>query len=248
MEKYGVDIVINSHCHPDHVSGNHLFEGKELWIPQERAVETGAIACLAKRLVGPDASIMANWENFVRQELGMRDYSHTSTFRNNERLDFGGISLQAIHTPGHLDDHYCFLEPDSNCLLTFDVDLTTFGPFYGNPESDISRFRTSLKKISGLAPSVIASSHRLPVHEHVEEELQDFAAKIERNQNRVITVLDVPRSLDEVCALKPIYGKYIPGLEVIYGFFERNMVEKHLKEMVTAGQVKIREGQYSMNR
>ena len=144
MEKYGVDIVINSHCHPDHVSGNCLFDGKELWIPQERSEETGAIKRLAERLVGPDASIMADWEHFVRQGLGMRDYRHTKTFRDNDRLDFGGIALQMIHTPGHLDDHYCFLEPEANVLLTFDVDLTTFGPFYGNPEADISLFRYSL--------------------------------------------------------------------------------------------------------
>ncbi len=142
-DHYGVDVVINSHCHPDHVSGNHLFEGQELWIPKERAAETGAIPRLAHRLVGPDRQIMTNWENFVRKELGMRDYCHTRTFVDNQRLDFGGITLQAVHTPGHLDDHYCFLE-------------------------------------------------------------------------------------------------------VIYGLFERHMVEKHLLEMVMAGQVECRDGKYDV--
>ncbi|MFZ5569981.1 MAG: MBL fold metallo-hydrolase [Thermodesulfobacteriota bacterium] len=237
METHGVDLIINSHCHPDHVSGNHLFAGKELWVPRERAAETGAIERLAGRLVGPDPIIMDAWKHFVRKDLGMRDYRHTGTFGDKQRLDFGGISLLAIHTPGHLDDHYCFLEPENNVLLTFDVDLTTFGPFYGNPEADLPSFRASLEKIRAIAPSMVASSHRLPVRDRIAEELQGFAVKIDRNQARVAAVLDVPRSLDDICALKPIYGKYIPGLEVIYGFFERQMVEKHLQEMAAAGLV-----------
>ena len=244
-EEHGVDVVINSHCHPDHISGNHLFEGKDLWVPQERSAETGTLENLARRLVGPDPQIINSWLTFARRDLGMRDYHHTKTFQDEERFDFGGITLQAIHTPGHLADHYCFLEPCSNCLLSFDVDLTTFGPFYGNPEADIPAFRRTLKKIKALSPATIASSHRRPVGEQVMEELQDFTAKIDRNGKRVLSVLDQPRILDEICLSKPIFGKYIPGLEVMYTFFERHMVEKHLDEMVKNGQVAFRDGCYS---
>jgi hypothetical protein len=60
----------------------------------------------------------------------------------------------------------------------------------------------------------------------------------------VAAVLDVPRSLDEICARKPIYGKYPAGREVIYGFFEHHMVEKHLQEMVLTGLVKEQDGKY----
>lgn len=244
MADYGIDVVINSHCHPDHVAGNHLFEGRELWVPNERSAETGAIDALARRLVGPDPRIMDNWVNFVRDGLGMRDYRHTKTFCDGDVLTFGGISLQAIHTPGHLADHYCFLEPESNMLLTFDVDFTTFGPFYGNPEADILDFRASLAKIRALQPSVMASSHRMPIQEKVAEELDSFESKIDRNRDRVAAVLGTPRSLDAICALKPIYGKYIKGLEVIYGFFERWMVKKHLDEMVQTGQAECEAGNY----
>jgi glyoxylase-like metal-dependent hydrolase (beta-lactamase superfamily II) len=245
METYGVDLVINSHCHPDHVSGNHLFAEKELWVPEERAAETGAVERLAKRLVGPDPVVMDHWKNFVRQGLGLDDYRHTKTFGDNELLDFGGIRFRTIHCPGHLDDHYCLLEPDSGLLLSFDIDLTTFGPFYGNPEADIQLFRASMKKIISMQPRAIAGSHRLPVYENIIEELQSFDAKFDRNQDRVSSALDVPRSLDEICALKPIYGKYPSELEIIYGFFERHMVEKHLQEMIKAGLVERQDEKYA---
>jgi glyoxylase-like metal-dependent hydrolase (beta-lactamase superfamily II) len=246
LATYDVDVVINSHCHPDHVSGNHLFAGKELWVPEQRLAEVGAVSCLCRRLVGPDPGVMAAWAFFARQGLGMEDYLPTKTFRDGDILDFGGLSLQAVHTPGHLDDHYCFLEPDENILLSFDIDLTGFGPFYGNPESDIALFKASLNRIMDIHPRVVASSHRLPVVENVREELLAFKEKFVRNEKRVSAALDVPRSLDEICLLKPIFGKYIPGLEVIYTFFERCMVEKHLEEMTQTGRVKIQDGKYSV--
>jgi glyoxylase-like metal-dependent hydrolase (beta-lactamase superfamily II) len=246
LTAFDVDVVINSHCHPDHVSGNHLFEGRELWVPEQRAAEVGLVGRLCRRLVGPDPEVMAAWEFFARQGLGMRDYRPTKTFRDGDLLDFGGLSLRAVHTPGHLDDHYCFLEPDENILLSFDIDLTGFGPFYGNPESDIALFRASLDRIMDLGPRVVASSHRPPVRENVMEELAAFREKFDRNAERVAAVLDVPRALDEICGLKPVFGKYIPGLEVIYTFFERCMVEKHLEEMVRQGRVKLRDGKYSV--
>ncbi len=246
LDTYDVDVVINSHCHPDHVAGNHLFAGRELWVPEQRATEIGAIKQLSRRLMGSDPTVRAFWETFVQEGLDMADYSPTRTFVDGELLDFGGIVLQAVHTPGHLDDHYCFLEPARNILLTFDIDLTGFGPFYGNPESDIALFKTSLDRIMDIRPRVVAGSHRLPVETDVLEELLAFKAKFDRNEKRVAAVLDEPRSLDDICEKKPIFGKYLPGLEVLYTFFERCMVEKHLAEMVGTGRASCRKGLYSL--
>ena len=244
LREYDVDVVINSHCHPDHVAGNHLFAGKELWVPGQRLDETGTIERLSRRLMGPDPKARAAWETFVQKGLEMEDYFPTRTFDDGDILEFGGLSLQAVHTPGHLDDHYCFLAPEENIMLTFDIDLTGFGPFYGNPEADIGRFKASLDRIMDMRPRVVAGSHRPPVTGNVAEELLAFKGKFDRNEQRIAAVLDVPRDVDELCILKPIFGKYIPGLEVLYGFFERCMVEKHLEEMTRQESVRFRDGKY----
>jgi glyoxylase-like metal-dependent hydrolase (beta-lactamase superfamily II) len=246
LREFDVDVVINSHCHPDHVSGNHLFAGKALWVPRQRLAETGTIKRLSRRLMGPDPAARAAWEAFVQKGLEMEDYCPTQTFDDGDILEFGGISLQAVHSPGHLDDHYCFLEPEENIMLTFDIDLTGFGPFYGNPEADIDRFKASLDKIRDMRPRIVAGSHRPPVTVDVAEELLAFKAKFDRNEKRIAAVLDVPRNLDEICDLKPIFGKYIPGLETLYGFFERCMVEKHLADMTRQGHVTFQDGHYCL--
>ncbi len=247
METYEVDMIINSHCHPDHVAGNHIFKDTPLWVPEERAGETGVVKVLSKRLVGPDKTIMDLWENWVRTSLSMADYRHTDTFREGHIFDFGGVSLQAVHTPGHLEDHYCFLEPENNILFSFDVDLSTFGPFYGNPEADIDRLEATMDRIMEMEPACVASSHRLPVRENIMAELQAFKDKIARNQARVAGVMDVPRTLDEISSLKPIFGKYIPGLEVIYAFFEKYMIRKHLARMTDRDQVSLEGDVYTLS-
>ncbi|MCG8636429.1 MAG: MBL fold metallo-hydrolase [Desulfobacterales bacterium] len=238
METFEVDMVINSHCHPDHVAGNHLFKGRALWIPEERSRETGTVDLLSQRLLGPDQEAAAFWRNWVRTMLSMEDYEHTDTFGHGHVFDFGGVSLEAVHTPGHLADHYCFLEPGTNTLFSFDVDLSTFGPFYGNPEADIPEFEASMDKIMEMDPACVASSHRLPVQENVMDELTAFKKKITRNRNRIMKALDRAMTLDELCALKPIFGKYLPGVEVIYTFFERCMIEKHLEQMLEKGLIR----------
>ena len=247
IDRFGVDLVINSHCHPDHVSGNHLFAEKPLWVPRERHGETGAVATLSRRLVGPDPDIMAFWEDWVRSRLLLDDYEPTGTFGDGHVFDFGGVRLEALHTPGHLDDHYCFLEPDARILFSFDVDLTTFGPFYGNPEADIPLLAASMDRLTAIEPACVASSHRLPVTENIREALQDFKGKIKRNQRRVAGALDRPRTLAEICALKPIFGKYIPGVETIYAFFERCMIQKHLDLMASAGRVRMDGDRYILS-
>ncbi len=245
QEEYGVDFVINSHCHPDHVSGNHLFAGKDLWVPEQGRDQVGTVKLLSRRLVGPDQAVMDSWEKFAQEGLDLQDYTPTHTFGDGQAMDFGGITLEAVHTPGHLADHYCFLEPKENILLSFDIDLTGFGPFYGNPEADIPAFRASMDRIQGMQPRVVASSHRMPVREKVDEELEAFQDKIARNADRVASVLDVPRTLEDICARKPIFGKYIPGLEVIYTFFEGWMIRKQLDDMVDQGQVELKDGHYA---
>jgi len=247
MEDFEVDMVINSHCHPDHVSGNHIFKDKALWVPEERCGETGTVDLLSRRLVGPDKTVMTFWENWVRTMLYMGDYRYTDTFRDGHVFDFGGVRLEAVHTPGHLEDHYCFLEPKENILFSFDVDLSTFGPFYGNPEANLPQLEQSMDRIMALSPACVASSHRLPVKEKVMEELAAFKDKITRNQNRVAGALDSPRTLEELCILKPIFGKYIPGVELIYAFFEKCMVQKHLEQMASKSLVRMDGNKYLLS-
>lgn len=38
----------------------------------------------------------------------------SGTFRDNDAIHFGEVSLTALHTPGHTDDSYCFVLPSAH--------------------------------------------------------------------------------------------------------------------------------------
>jgi glyoxylase-like metal-dependent hydrolase (beta-lactamase superfamily II) len=236
-EQYRPDVVINSHCHPDHICGNAVFAGIDLLVPDIRTDEIGEIAKLARRLVGPDPQVMKYWQAWVRGTLGAGDYTPTGVFRDGEILDFGGVRLQAIHTPGHLDDHFCFFEPDKKILFSFDIDLTGFGPWYGNPECYIENFIQSIKSVMALKPEIIAPSHQAPVTEDCQGELQSFLDKFKRNDQRILRCLDSPSTLTEIVEHKPIYRRYPHREREIYLFFESHMVTKQLERLISLGRV-----------
>ena len=128
-----IDALIISHPHPDHILAWHVLEDRQLFLPAQTPESVGNLKRLGQRFVEgrQDAQY---WTWVAERQLGilpMRRPDHR--FDDGEILDFGSIQIQAIHAPGHLDDHYCFLETTSGTLFSIDIDFTGFGPRYGNP-------------------------------------------------------------------------------------------------------------------
>jgi len=169
-DRIPLDCVIASHSHPDHTAGNWLFDGLPLYAPRQAADTLGRLVPLSRRFVDP-APLRPAWRGFMRKTLGFRDAPPTHTFDDGHVFDFGRLKLTAVHTPGHVIDHYCFFEPTHGVLLSFDIDLTSFGPWYGHRESDIEQFKTSIRRVMALQPQVIVSSHKM-ISKHVQSLVQ----------------------------------------------------------------------------
>lgn len=100
----------------------------------------------------------------AERRLGIRPLRRPDRrFDAGDVLDFGAIQLLAIHAPGHLDDHYCFLKTKTGTLFSIDIDFTGFGPWYGSPEGDINRFRESVTMLRSLTFYLICASHKTPI-------------------------------------------------------------------------------------
>lgn len=87
-ETFAIDLVVNSHTHPDHFSGNHLFEGCELRVPSMFA---GIIADLEKmslRLAG-GGDAAREWLHLVKETLGHEATAPTATYDDGDLIDLG---------------------------------------------------------------------------------------------------------------------------------------------------------------
>ncbi len=234
---YHIYRIINSHSHPDHSAGNWIFQDdvKSIEVPLQGFSTSGNILSLSERFTEP-GEIAKKWRDYVPTMMGMKACKPTHSFDEKSIIEFGDVNLLPIHTPGHTIDHYCFYEPNEMVLFSFDIDLTTFGPWYGHRESSIREFKDSIKKIGELKIKTLVSSHRNMVTTHIYEQLEKFYQKIEDRTEKIRLLLhDRIQSLDQLIEKKPIYGNF-PYAEALLRFWEGEMIKKHITELQQKGE------------
>ncbi len=234
-ETFRIDIIINSHGHPDHSAGNWVFPDTPLYAPEMGAESHGRLELLSRRFF-PNWSQAEMWRRWIRETMGFQDRGPTHFFGDGHVFDFGHISLQAIHTPGHTKDHFCLLELENGILLTFDIDLTPFGPWYGNLESSLKDFRAAITKVRHIRPGVIASSHSAPLFDVLEDRIDSYEGVLEQRTQAIKEMIDQGATRSDIIKAKPIYG-YHPYARKILPLFEARMIDLHLEEMLEIGMI-----------
>ena len=233
-EKFRPDRIILSHGHPDHCSGSWLFPPERIWAPRERREETGDVRRMAERFVREE--IREYWIASMREEPGLRDFKAQNHFSGGHRFDFGGITMEAVHAPGHTDDHYCFYFPAQKIMFTTDIDLTPFGPWYGNPESDIDRFVRSIRTVRGYEMATVISPHLGVIRDGIRERFDAFLGVIREREEKILRFLRSPRNMSDFVEAALIYRKY-SYREPIMRYLEAQMVGKHLDRLIIRGRV-----------
>ena len=236
-----VDMVINSHGHPDHSAGNWRFADVPLFAPLEGAESHGRLELLARRFAEELAEM---WLAYIVTATDFRDRQPTDLYVDRQGFDFGKQRLLALHTPGHTADHYCLFDEHSGVLLSFDIDLTSFGPWYGHRESDLGLLRRSLALVAELDARTIASSHRDPLCGAAgQRALADFTAIVDQRSQRIVDLIGSGASRAELVAAAPIYGGHPYATEIL-AYWEGLMIDDHLAELIAAGTVVAVEGGY----
>ncbi len=221
------------------MSGLWQLEGSEIWSPAQHADIFWRFEPQSVRFVGPELG--PTWIRYIKGFTGVRQAEADHHFDDGHIFDMGGIQLQALHTPGHMDDHYVLMEPHSGLVLTFDIDLTSFGPWYGHDESDIGQTLASIQRVADLNPSGLISGHKGLVRGDVQEQLAAYAAAVDRRDERLRALLERPRTLEDLVHASPLYGGH-PYAPEILRHWEGSMILKHLERLEERGEVE-REGE-----
>jgi glyoxylase-like metal-dependent hydrolase (beta-lactamase superfamily II) len=231
-----VDVVINTHSHPDHTSGNYLFTRSDILLPIQAKESAGDISRLSERFAKP-GHLAEKWRSFVRGLIDFQEYKPTGFFEPDQEIKIGRTRLRVVHVPGHTVDHCCLHLPDYDMLISADVDFTFFGPWYGHTESDLSLFRDSLNKLYQLKPKVTISAHREPLMGGFKQALDAFIGIIDKRAATILRLIEREQSLDQLVDQAPVYRRF-PYAEPLMRFWEGRMIEEHLKELITQGKAK----------
>jgi hydroxyacylglutathione hydrolase len=233
----GVDVIINSHYHEDHFAFNYLFPDSELWVPELEAPCFKSIKSLFEYwgAVGPslENEFQAYLKSFHYEERVI-----TREFRDGDVLDFGNTKLEVISTPGHTPGHSCFYCQAQKLLFTTDLDMTPFGPWYGDKYSDLLQTIQSIHKLLAIPAEVYVTSHdRGIIHGSIKETAETYLNKIGEREVRILNFLEKERSIPEMVGQWLIYKKPMEP-QHLFIFAEEIMLRSHLAYSMQKGQIK----------
>ena len=132
-------------------------------------------------------------------------------FADGHIFDLGGVTIEAVHLPGHTRGHSGFRISEDVFFLS-DIDLTGFGPYYGDVWSDLDDFEESLRRVRDEEAAWYVTFHHKGVIEgraRFVEMVDSFAAVIDRRHGAMLDFLAEPRSLDEMVEHRFIYRPHV---------------------------------------
>jgi len=152
-----VKLLINTHCHFDHVGGNldFLKAGCEIAIHESEAD-------LLRRGDG-----LVTMAQFFGENLGPIEVARE--LHEGDRINLGKFVLEVIHTPGHTQGSICLHEPYLGVLFSGD---TVFCGDVGRtdlPTSDGAALVRSLRKLAGLRLRSLYPGHGPSAEEDAHE-------------------------------------------------------------------------------
>jgi glyoxylase-like metal-dependent hydrolase (beta-lactamase superfamily II) len=189
------------------------------------------------------------WKYFLKLRLPhvFGDYKVDGHFDVNKPIDCGEFELIPIHSPGHTHDHTCFGLNGTDTIFLVDIDLTRFGPWYGNRVSDIELFSKSIRDIIELEPKMGISSHLVePVSKNLVNRLEDYDNHFYAREKRVIGNLAAGFDTIEALAGVPTIYPRIP--HDVYLIFEIFMLQKHLEVLERKDMVSIEDERVNLLR
>ncbi len=221
--------VVLSHFHRDHVARNHLFTEARLAIHRadapgvENAEEFYRFSGLSQ------FNIEAYWK--MISQIKFLPTKIDRYLEDGDLINTGRHTLKVLHLPGHTPGHCGYLFEEYGLVFATDIDLTAFGPWYGNPVSDLEHFRASIRKLRALKPELIATGHSMPIAKNIDSKLAAYAEVLDRRDQKILSAItEKPLTLAELTAKKFIYKRH-NGQEVLR-YFEEQMVRKHLESLV----------------
>ena len=231
--------VIISHYHRDHNTGNHLFAGAlfSTHIEDAPGLESleGFFRLSGLGQIEPEARRM------ITAQINFSATKIDRYLTDGDYLDLGNLKIRVIHLPGHTPGHCGFLIEEYGLIYASDIDLTGFGPWYGNPTSDLDQFRLSIHRLREMKPEILLTGHSMPITKNIDQKLSAYEAVIDKRDQAILTFLKrKPATLEQITDKKMIYRRHF-GEEALR-FFEENMIRKHLEGLLKRKMVTKAEG------
>lgn len=155
---------------------------------------------------------------------------------DGDTFKVGGLTVRAVHTPGHTAGHNCYFVEETGTLFTGDnvlgVGSSAIGP---PPHGDMQTYLDSLLRMLELQSKLIAPGHG-PVVTATGEKLQELIDHRASRDRQIIDLIDRGYTTDRQIR-RAIYPEIQRGLRRA----AHGQVRAHLARMVGQGIVTVEE-------
>ena len=86
-------------------------------------------------------------------------FEPSQQWQHGDIVELDEYSLQCIHTPGHVSNHFCYLLREESLLFTGDHVLQGTTPVILPPDGDMADYFASLKLVQSLGVKYLAPGH-----------------------------------------------------------------------------------------
>lgn len=158
---------------------------------------------------------------------------------HGERVRLAGLTLRAIHTPGHASNHLCYLLEETGMLFTGDHVMQGSTVVINPPDGDMRAYLASLEALLEENIAILAPGHGYLIGEPNKEMRRLVAHRLGREAKVVAALARLASpSADEL--LPHVYDD-VPAK--LHAAAARSLAA-HLAKLVAEGRVLERDGRY----
>jgi glyoxylase-like metal-dependent hydrolase (beta-lactamase superfamily II) len=237
-ELLAADLVVLGHVHEDHMAGLHRLPHAPVYVHEADAAAARSWDGLARHY-GYAPAVLEGMHAKIEREFHYVPRPDALAYANGASWDLGGgVTVRAIHAPGHTSGHCVLLVEPGGIAFIGDIDLSSFGPYYGDATSSLTAFRRTLAEVRDIpARAWITSHHKGVITERSTflELLAAFASRLDAREEAIAAFLQAgPATLEELIAHRFVYPKELNDL--FYDDVERRTIAQHLESLAQAGR------------
>lgn len=234
-------VIFYTHYHADHRASEHVYpQGTEIWASAADANAIEDPAEFVRRVDSSGSEMSMRMSHGLQQVFKIGPRMVERRMVDGEVLDAGGCRAELFHLPGHTPGHMGVFLPEQSLLYLTDMDLTAFGPWYGNDASDPKAFQESIRKARDFECKWYYASHGEVIwgREEFLEKIDAFESHFERRDNLILDALsEGEKTISDMCMMGLVYRPKKLKVAEHLAYFERKHIRFHLEGLIECGLV-----------
>jgi glyoxylase-like metal-dependent hydrolase (beta-lactamase superfamily II) len=153
--------------------------------------------------------------------------------QDGDAIRAGTLTMTALYTPGHSNDHLCFLLPPDGAIFSGDLILGQGSSMVTYPEGDVAAYLRSLDRLAALKPRTLFPGHWDPVMDAMAKIDEYRAHRLEREAQVLAEVRRGGGTAGQLT--RRVYGDLDDKLMLA----AEMTLRAHLRKLVDDGEVRV---------